>query len=124
VLERAPIPVLALVISACVDPMTTHATSTPAWEVTNAKGYVETAAGLPPDTVLAWDLRIAGGVARWRECTTVDVCSEVERDRPAAEVLAVDHVGQAAVGDAGAVEVVKLSLSPRPKYTVPVTKIR
>jgi hypothetical protein len=111
--------------AACwVDPVTTQATNMPEWYANNVKGYAETAAGLPPETTLASDFRVAGEVARWRECTAIDACGRLERERPAAEVLAVEHVGHAIVGDAGEVEVVRLSLAPRPKYTVPVTRMR
>jgi hypothetical protein len=110
-----------LIVAACVDPMTTQPASIPEWDVKNVAGYAETVAGLPPDTVLAWDLRVEGGMARWRECATIDACDDVERERPASEVLGVEHVGHA---DGGLVDVVKLSLAPRPKYVVPITKAR
>jgi len=106
------------------DPIVTQSVPTPNWYVNNVKGYADTAAGLPPDTTLAWDFHIAANVAHWRECTAVDACGTIERERPAAEVLAVEHVAQATAGDAGLVDVVRLSLAPRPKYTVPITKIR
>ena len=112
-------------VAACgSDPIITQSVPTPNWYVHNVKGYADTVEGLPPDTTLAWDFSIAGDVARWRECTAIDACGATERERPAGEVLAVEHVGQATAGDGGPVDVVRLSLAPRPRYTVPFTKSR
>jgi hypothetical protein len=107
---------------ACVDPLTTQPSPSPAWEVKNVAGYAETAAGLPPDVVLGWDLRVAAGVARWRECAAIDDCTDVERERPAGELIAVERVGKRTT-DGGDVDVVKLSLAAKPKYVVPVRKV-
>ncbi len=112
---------IVLVAAGCVDPLTTHAVSTPEWDVKNVRGYVETAIGAP-DTALGWGLTVAGDVARWHECTSIDSCGGVERDCPARDLLAVAPVGHAALPDGTPVEVMKLSLSPRPRYVVPITK--
>ena len=45
---------LAFVVSACVDPLTSRATSTPEWDVENVRAYADTASGLAPETTLAW----------------------------------------------------------------------
>jgi hypothetical protein len=111
--------VIAVIATACVDPLTTQAMNTPEWDVKNVKGYAETVAGLPPEVVLARDLCIAGGVARWRQCTAIDVCDESEHERPAKDVLAIERVGGLADEDGGG-ELVKLSLAPRAKYVVPI----
>ena len=112
-------------VAACwVDPVTPQATTMPEFYANNVKGYAETVGGLPPETALATDFYVAGNVAHWRECTAVDACGTLERERPAAEVLAVERVAHAAAGDAGEIDVVRLSLVPRPKYTVPITRIR
>lgn len=94
-------------------------TSTPEFVAGNVKAYGETAAGLPPEVAYAWQLRVTGDVARWRECTSIDTCGDVERTRPASELLGVERAGEAEI-DGERVEVVKLSLSPRPTYVVPL----
>jgi len=114
--------VVAVACAACVDPLTAQPAPSPLWEVKNVAGYAETAAGLPPDQVLAWDLRVEAGVARWRDCASLEECSDVERSRPAADLIAVERVGKRAT-DGGDVDVVKLSLAPKPKYVVPVRKV-
>jgi hypothetical protein len=111
----------ALVLASCVDPLTTKPVNTPEWDAKNVKGYGETAAGLPPDTTLGWDLVVVGDVARWRECTAVDVCGQVERSRPAKDLLAVGHVARTFI-EGREIEVLKLSLTARPKYVVPYSK--
>jgi hypothetical protein len=111
----------ALACSACVDPLTTKPVSTPAWQVKNVKAYAETAAGLPPETTLGWDLVVAGDVARWRECSSVETCGQIERSRPVADLLAVEHVARSSV-DGEEVAVLRLSLAPRPTYVVPYTR--
>jgi hypothetical protein len=116
--------VTLLVAVGCVDPLTHGATNAPEWDVKNIKGYAETVAGLPPETLLAWDLRVEGGVARWRDCTAIEACRDVEHERPASELLAVEYVGHAGVGDGGEIDVLKLSFPPRPKYVVPTCKRR
>jgi hypothetical protein len=110
--------VVALACSACVDPLTTKPVSGPAWELKNIEAYGETAVGLPPDTTLAWDLVLSGDTARWRECTATDACGPVERSRPTSELLAVERVATTTVADRE-VEVLRLSLAPRPTYVVP-----
>ena len=104
--------------TACVDPLTNRPVNTPEWEAKNVKAYGETVAGLPPDTVLGCDLVVAGEVARWRECAAVDSCGQIERSRPAKDLLAVEHVGQTSIEERQ-VEVLKLSLTARPGYVVP-----
>lgn len=79
--------------------------------------------GLPPDVALGWDLRVAAGVARWRECESIDLCGETERERPADQLIAFERVGHASAADGREIEVVKLSLAPRAKYVVPVRKL-
>jgi hypothetical protein len=74
-------------VIACVDPLTTHASPSPVWEAKNAKAYGETVAGLPPDKAYGWDLSVAGGRARWRECQGPTECSEFESDRPEDVIL-------------------------------------
>jgi hypothetical protein len=108
-----------MAVVACVDPLTTNATNSPEWEMKNAKGYAQTVTGKPPDTAFGWGLDLEGDVARWRECSTADTCSLVQRERPKADVLAIEKVGTATVGDAGVVAVVKLTLAPGRKYVVP-----
>jgi hypothetical protein len=115
--------VVAICLAACVDPLTTQATNTPEWDAKNIKGYADTIAGLPPEIAFAWGFVFEGDVAHWHECPAIDMCGHVERERRSRDVLGVEHVGQATIADAGAVEVVKLSLAPRPKYVVPITKL-
>lgn len=102
----------------CVDPMTTNAKNTPEWTAKNVRGYGETALGPAPDVAYGWDLRVAAGVARWRECTSPEACTEIERECPAADLLSFTRAGRIA-SDGGDVEVMKLSLTPRKKYVVP-----
>jgi hypothetical protein len=111
----------ALTCVACVDPLTTQPKVSPAWEVNNVAAYADTATGLPLEQILAWDLRIEGGTARWRDCSTIEECTDVERSRPAKELLGVERVGKRKT-DNGEVDVVKLSLAPKPTYVVPVRK--
>lgn len=113
----------AVVIAGCgtVDPLTGSGSSTPAFYAKNVKGYGETAAGLPPDEVLAYDLTVVGETARWRECTSATECTTVERTRPSTELVGVERVGTSRI-DGRTIEVVKLSLTARPKYIVPTWK--
>jgi hypothetical protein len=119
--SRVLLGVLMIVASmiACVDPLTTHASPSPVWEAKNAKAYGETVAGLPPDKAYGWDLSVAGGTARWRECKGPNECSEIERERPAGDLLSFKPVGRIAGVDGGDVEVLELSLAPHPTYVVP-----
>jgi hypothetical protein len=110
-------PLVAIV--GCVDPLTAGATNTPEWELKNAKGYAETVAGSAPDTAYGWSFAFDGDAAHWFECAAPNMCGEVRRERPRGEVVAVEKVGHATVGDGGVVEVVKLSLAPGRKYVVP-----
>ena len=105
----------------CVDHQKAGPVPEPVFYAKNVKAYGETAAGLPPDVVYAWDLRVAGDVARFYECTAIDECGKVERTRAAKEVLAVQKAGKAEV-EGEVVQVMKLSLSPRPTYIVPSWK--
>ncbi len=93
-------------------------TPEPAFYANNVKNYGETAAGLPPETVYAWDLKVAGDIARYYECTAADACTKVERTRPAKEVLGVQKAGKAEV-EGEVVTVMKLSVEPKPTYIVP-----
>ena len=105
----------------CVDHhkgATAPLTPEPVFYANNVKNYGETAAGLPPDTVYAWDLRVAGDVARYYECSAVDACGKVERTRPAKELLGMQKAGKAEV-DGEVVTVMKLSVEPKPTYVVP-----
>jgi hypothetical protein len=107
-----------VVVIGCVgcftDAKAKHGYYTPAWDMKNVSNYAETVKGGDPETAYGWDLRIAGGVARWRECASAEECGEIERERPASEVLAFERVG--IVHDT---DVLKLSLAPRRKYIVP-----
>ena len=114
--------VLLLAVAGCVDPLTAGATNTPEWELKNARGYAETATRSEPDVAFGWSLAIEGDAAHWFECSAPDTCGEIRRERPRGELLAVEKVGQATVGDAGVVEVMKLSLTPGRKYVVPYDK--
>lgn len=90
----------------------------PAWAAKNVEGYVETAAGLPPEDQLGWDLVIAAEHVHWRECSAPDTCTTVERTRPTQDLVALASVGHAEV-DGHQVDVVRLSLAARPRYVVP-----
>jgi hypothetical protein len=116
--------VALVAVVACVDPLTTRPVSSPEFATKNIAGYAETAMGPPPDVAYAWDLDFVGDVARWRECSTADACTNVERSRPASDLLAVAPAGRAHVGDGPEVDVVKLSLAPGRKYVVPTRRIR
>jgi hypothetical protein len=109
---------LALAAAACVDPLTTKPVNTPEWDTKNIEAYGETAAGLPPEKLLGWDLSVVGDVAHWRECTAEDACTTVERTRPTKELLAVEHVGRLTI-DGAEVDVLRLSLAAPQKYVVP-----
>jgi hypothetical protein len=109
---------LAVACSACVDPLTTKPVSSPAWELRNVEAYGETAVGLPPETTLAWNLVVAGDTARWRECSAIDACGQTERTRPTSELLGVERVATTSV-DGREIDVLRLSLAPRPTYVVP-----
>jgi hypothetical protein len=74
--------------------------------------YADTVAGLPPEVRLAWHLEVVGDVARWRECTAPDACGQLERSRPADEVLRVERAGHVLV-DGQEVDVLRLSLAAR-----------
>ena len=113
--------VLALSIAGCIDGAHGRPVSEPEFYAKNVKAYGETAAGLPPETVYAWQLRVTGDEARYFECTAVDVCTKIERSRTAKDLLGVKAVGKADV-DGENVEVVELSLEPRPTYIVPTFK--
>jgi hypothetical protein len=113
---------LLIAATGCVDPLTSHATNGPEWEVKNVKGYADTVAGLPPDVVYGWGLVVEGDLVRWWECSTVEVCGSIERERPKHDVLAVEKVGSTDAGDGGRVDVLKLSLSPAGKYSVPYVR--
>ena len=104
----------------CYDPLTKQPVNTVEWDARNVRGYIETIEAVP-DEALVWDLRIAGGIARWRECTSVSQCSGIEHEGPAAEILATARVGHAATAGGAIVEVLRLSLVPRRKYIVPTT---
>lgn len=109
---------IALAITACVDPLTAKPVNSPEWYEKNVRGYVETAAGLPPDTALGWDLVIADNVATWRECATVEACGQRGHSRAAKDLVAVEHVGQTSV-EGSQVDVLKLSIAAAPRYLVP-----
>jgi hypothetical protein len=108
---------LASAASGCVDDRT-HQVAEPVFYARNVKAYAETAKGLPPDVVYGWDLTVTSEAARWRECPSVDACGRAERSRPAKDLLGVEHAADLDV-DGTKVEVLKLSLSPRPTYVVP-----
>jgi hypothetical protein len=81
----------------------------------------QTAAGKPTDTTFGRGLAVEGDVARWHECPAVDMCSTIERQRPRQDLIAIEHVGQVTLADAGPVDVLKLTLAPGRKYVVPYT---
>ena len=112
---------MALVLVGCADAQTTKRANTPEWDMKNVKDYAETVAGLPPEKVLGWDLLVVDDVARWRECTAVDACGQVERSRPTKDLLAVARVAHTSV-EGRQVDVLELSLAPRPTYVVPYAK--
>ncbi len=118
---RASLWVFAVAVASCpADPKTGHPVAAPEAVGRSFVGYGENARGFPPDVVYGWNLQVAGGVATWRECSSAEVCSEVERERPTAELLAFQAVGQAAApGDAGEVEVFKLTLKTRRRNIMP-----
>lgn len=116
--------VATVALSGCgtVDPLSGNGTqATPAFYAKNVKGYGETAAGLRPDQVLGHDLTVVGDVARWHECSSLTECTTVERTRPAADLVGVERIGEATI-DGRKTDVVKLSLTARPKYIVPTWK--
>jgi hypothetical protein len=108
-----------LVLASCEDPLTNHPVPTVVWDIENTKGYVRTVAGSPPDTAYGWDFKIGAGTASWCECNSADACGRVVRQRQAADLLAIDPAGSARLEDGTEVEVVRLSLTPGRKYTVP-----
>jgi hypothetical protein len=120
-MRRRLAPLLVLLASACVDAGPRNAQATPAFYVDNTKAYADTAAGLPPETVYAWDLRIEGQDARWRECASPEICGTVERTRPVKELLGKQRVGETSV-EGRRVDVLKLSLEARRTYVVPSFK--
>jgi hypothetical protein len=100
--------------------LTTEPKNSVRWDAQNVKAYAETARGdADPDIGYGWGFGLHGDVARWRECVRPAECAGVERERPAKEVLAIEHVGQGVLSDGTKVDVVKLSLTPRRKYVVP-----
>jgi hypothetical protein len=113
--------VVLVAVAACADPLTNDRTTQPAWVVNNVQGYARTATGDPPDTAYASGLAVEGEVARWHECSAIDTCGETQRERPKQDVLAIETVGKASVGDGGTVDVLKLTLAPGRKYVVPYT---
>jgi hypothetical protein len=114
----------ALATSACVDSGALQpAQFSPVWTAKNVEGYVETAAGLRPEQQLGWDLLVAGELVRWRECVAPDTCTTVERTRPTRDLIALDTVGQATI-DGREVDVLRLSLTARPRYVVPARPAR
>ena len=64
-------------------------------------------------------LHVEGGVAHWRECASSEECTVIERQRPTSELIAFSRVGQITLEDGETVDVLKLSLAPRPGYVVP-----
>ncbi len=110
----------ALATSACVDSGAPHPVQwAPVWTTKNVEGYVETAIGLPPEQQLGWDLVVAGELVRWRECSAPDACTTLERMRPTRDLVALDTVGHAEI-NGREVDVVRLSLTARPHYVVPL----
>jgi len=109
---------LALAALACVDPLGTKPVSTPEWDAKNVSGYAETVAGLPPEVVLGWDLVVVGDVARWKECTSSEVCGNVERSIRVSDLVGVERAGRT-VDQGHDGDVFKLSLAARPRYVVP-----
>ena len=112
--------VLLVFAAGCVDPLTGDNTLAPEWHAKNVAGYIETVRGLPPDTAFAWDLSIEGDGARWRECSAIDECGLSERQRPVQDLLGVQHAGQTTMAAGRIVDVVRLSLAPRPKWVLPL----
>lgn len=116
--------ILAAAVTGCLtDSTARHGYATPASDLKNVQNYAETAKGLPPEVVYGWGLRIDGDNAKWNECTSKDECRKVERTRPKKDLLGVEKlVGQQVDVDGESVEVLKLSLEPRPTYIVPSYK--
>ena len=67
------------------------------------------------------DLVVTSEIVRWRECEGVGSCADIERSRPAKELLAIEHVAEITL-DGRRIEVVRLSLEPRPTYAVPYVR--
>jgi hypothetical protein len=121
--RRLAIAVGSLAFAGCLfDPLTNHPVSVPAWYADNTARYIRTATGSPPDTAYGWDLKVAAGMATWRECDSPDECGHIERARQADDVLAIDAAGRGRLGDGTEVDVVKLSLAPGRKYVVPAVR--
>jgi hypothetical protein len=117
--SRLALASVVLATAGCVDPLTPDAKFSPAWDVKNVRGYGETVAGLPPDKVYGWDLRVAAGTARWRACDAPDACTTSELERPAGELVAFRTVGQIALADGNTADVLELTVEARPRYVVP-----
>ena len=112
----------AFMVAGCYDALTPEPKNSVRYDVENVKSYAETATGsTDPDIAYGWGFGLHGEVARWRECVRPAECAGIERERPAKEVLAIEHVGQGVLSDGTAVDVVKLSLTPRHTYVVPPT---
>lgn len=109
----------ASILACGVDGKNGEPVSSPIFHLKNTQSYAETAAGLPPDVTYGWNLRVGSDVVRWRECASVETCGHTERTRPANELIALERVGEVEI-EGEHVEVMKLSLTPRPTYVVPI----
>jgi hypothetical protein len=103
----------------CTESRSGAVVSTPVWTARNVKGYVETVAGPPPETAYGWDLHVTGDVAQWRECSSAEQCGDVERERPAADLIGFARVGRIERDNGHEVDVLSLSLAPHRRYVVP-----
>jgi hypothetical protein len=110
---------LIFAVGCVTDATAKHGYATPASDLNNVKNYAETAKGLPPEVVYGWGLKIDGDNAKWNECTSKEECHKVERTRPKKELLGVEKIAQQADVEGEQVDVLKLSLEPRPTYIVP-----
>jgi hypothetical protein len=108
----------AVMVAGCYDALTPEPKNMVRWDAKNVQAYAETARG-DADIAYGSGFELRGEVARWRECTSPTDCTRVERQRPAGDVLAIEHIGPGQLADGTEVDVVKLSLTPGRKYVVP-----
>lgn len=112
---------VAVGLTGCVtDPLTAKPVPTAQWTAENVRGYGETVVGRPLELGYGWDLRVVAGVARFRECTSAAACTDVERERPASDLVSIEPVGRLPF-DAGGAEVLRMRWTPGRRYVVPAT---
>lgn len=71
-----------------------------------------------PDTELGWNVQVGGDRTRWQRCTDKSTCTRESREKPSAEVVAVEKVGEGRItrddGTPGdLVDVMRIKLKPR-----------